>query len=142
MGAIIAAIILILVIAFTVGSAGTTFSKIGKAGTGATGDEIDTIRNNCRAACSTAQNTVSNGRDWTSSKYCLMKASIDVNADGTLADVGVDKEINLKCWANPINIECGFTFETGGTTKKIDTATAGKPGDDLTCDSGDVQVVV
>ncbi len=133
--AIIAAIILILVIAFTVGGAGTTFSRIGKAGTGATGDEIDTIRNNCRAACGNAQNTVTDGGEWKQSRYCQMRSSIDLDASGSLNQAN---EKNIRCWDAAININCAFTFDKGGT-KKIDSESL--PGIGQDCAKTNVQPV-
>ena len=134
--AIIAAIILVIVIAFTVGGAGTTFSRISKAGVGATGDEIETVRNNCRQACATAESTVTNGLMWKQSRYCQMRSSLDLDASGKIEQAN---EKNIRCWATEIAVDCVFTFDTGGTTKKIETGSKPLAGAD--CAQTDVQSI-
>jgi hypothetical protein len=111
--AVIAALILVLVIAFTIGGAGTFFSKIFKGGITAVGDETSVVQDACRADCTRAQQSVSTVA-WKTTSYCTKKANIDRNGDGTLndTDVPATDEKGLKCWNEPIFVTCSTTIGT------------------------------
>jgi hypothetical protein len=100
--AIIAALVLVVTIAFTVGGAGTTFSKIGKTATAATGDELETVRASCRSACDSSRFGLSSTSEWANSAYCKKATSLDLNGDGSIGTT----ETGLRCWSAPISTGC------------------------------------
>ncbi len=106
--AVIAALILVLIIAFTIGGAGSFFSKIFKSGTTAVGDETSVVQDACRADCTRAQQSTST-LAWKSTSYCRRISNIDVNGDGNLSTTG---EKGLKCWDSPISVTCSTTIGT------------------------------
>ena len=110
--AIIAALVLVLIIAFTVGGAGSVFSKLGKSGTAATGDELSTVREGCRIACANSR-PIAVLSEWKTSPYCAKLSNVDLNGDGSLADA----EKNLKCLNANIGIDCA---NDAGTRTGVD----------------------
>lgn len=112
--AIIAALVLVLIIAFTVGGAGSTFSRIFKVGTTTIGDEVDSVRAACRNACNNAELSVQNGQQWVNAEYCKKKINIDKNGNGKL-DVG---ETDLKCWQDPVIVSCQFSVGSTALSAK------------------------
>ncbi len=126
--AIIAALVLVLIIAFTVGGAGSSFSRIFKVGATAAGDEIESIRAACRQACSTAESTVTNGQEWITSGYCKKRSSIDLDGDGKVEDLSSSlDETSLRCWYDPISIGCSLSVSTPAGVKTINKGTVGVP---------------
>jgi hypothetical protein len=119
--AIIAALVLVLIIAFTVGGAGSSFSRIFKVGATAAGDEIESVRAACRQSCSTAESTVGNLDEWKTSGYCKKKSSIDLDGSGKLDDSTdpAKDEVGIRCWSKPISIQCSFSVSTAGGVKTI-----------------------
>ncbi len=127
--AIVAALVLVLIIAFTVGGAGSTFSRIFKVGAATGGEELELVKAGCRQACSTAQSSVRNSAEWVSSSYCSRKASVDLNGNGKLENgkenndnvngVDITDETGLRCWHGPINIGCSFPISTETGTKTV-----------------------
>jgi len=120
--AVMAALILVLVIAFTIGGAGTFFSKIFKGGTTAVGDETSVVQDACRADCTRAQQSVST-LAWKSTSYCRRTSNIDVNGNGNITDTTDSKEKGLKCWDSPISVTCSTTI--GTSTVQGNTADCG-----------------
>jgi hypothetical protein len=105
--AVIAALILVLIIAFTIGGAGSFFSKIFKSGTTAVGDETSVVQDACRADCTRAQQSTSTPQ-WATSSYCRRTANIDLDGNGNLTAT----EKGLKCWDTPISVTCSTTIGT------------------------------
>ena len=110
--AVIAALILVLIIAFTIGGAGSFFSKIFKSGTTAVGDETSVVQDACRADCTRAQQSTSIPQ-WASSSYCRRTANIDINGNGTLET----NENGLKCWSTPLLVTCSTTIGTSSVSE-------------------------
>jgi len=130
--AAIAALVLVLVIAFTIGGFGAFFSKIFGGGQAAVGEQMDVVRTTCAGLCDTAKGS-SSTTGWAASGYCNRNFDIDLDGDNVLggytidgipaedAGPGVDviyssqststnpeKEINLNCW--DINVDCSTTI--------------------------------
>ena len=53
--AIIAALVLVLILAFTIGGAGSIFGKIFQTGTTTIGDSLDTAKTSCQSLCIQAE---------------------------------------------------------------------------------------
>ena len=127
--AVIAALILVLVIAFTIGGAGTFFGKIFKGGITAVGDETSVVQDACRADCTKAQQSISTAA-WKTTSYCRRTSNIDLDGSGkiggydangaevktigTSADYNANKqqEKGLSCWESPITVTCSTTIGT------------------------------
>lgn len=125
--AAIAALILVLIIAFTIGGAGAFFSKIFRGGTTAIGDEIDTVRTTCNSLCSQAQ-TISSAGAWDGTSFCTRTFNIDIDKDGKIGGTTnpadptaikaynsakpAQKEKGIKCHEAPINAKCSVDVST------------------------------
>ncbi|MEM2873916.1 MAG: hypothetical protein QW063_00450 [Candidatus Nanoarchaeia archaeon] len=108
--AAIAALVLILIVAFTIGGLGGFFKQI----TTASGiEELSTVQTACSSACSRAQVTATTLIQFKNSDYCKKTFTIDLNKNGKI-DAG---ETGLKCWTasttvgdvtflDPIGIDC------------------------------------
>lgn len=103
--AAIAALILVLVIAFTIGGAGTFFKQIFNRGITAVGDDVDGAKTNCQNWCTQAQQLTTTAA-WKASSYCTKTANIDVNKDGAIKNTPTQNELKLKCKESPISISC------------------------------------
>ncbi|MFH0868663.1 MAG: hypothetical protein V1839_00375 [archaeon] len=104
--AAMAALILVLVVAFTIGGGSNFFSKIFKTGTTSIGDEISVVQAACNNLCEQAK-TAATSPAWTSSAYCTKKYNIDRDGDGKLG--------GTKCPTDPLGLNCGLV---GKTTKE------------------------
>ena len=124
--AAIAAIVLVLIIAFTIGGGSVFFQKIFKGGTSAIGDDLATARNSCNSLCSQAKLATTTSA-WSSSSYCKDTFDIDLDKDGDLG--GCD--ISSGSPGNPLEDE----ICTGGTYNKV-----GQMEVDLTCYDSDIDV--
>ncbi|MBS3063916.1 MAG: hypothetical protein J4445_00505 [DPANN group archaeon] len=124
--AAIAAIVLVLIIAFTIGGGSVFFQKIFKGGTSAIGDDLATARNSCNSLCSQAKLATTTSA-WSSSSYCKDTFDIDLDKDGDLG--GCD--ISSGSPGNPLEDE----ICTGGTYNKV-----GQMEVDLTCYNSDIDV--
>ncbi|MEK6923492.1 MAG: hypothetical protein AABW84_02265 [Nanoarchaeota archaeon] len=124
--AAIAAIVLVLIIAFTIGGGSVFFQKIFQGGTSAVGDDLSTARSSCNSLCSQAK-LVTTTPSWKSSSYCKKEFNIDLDDDGELG--GCD--ISSGSFANPLEDE----ICTGGTYNKVGQMEVG-----LTCYDSDIDV--
>lgn len=88
--AAIAALILVLIIAFTVGGAGSFFGKIFQTSTTAVGDQMETVKTTCNSLCSQAESSTTSNA-FTSSSYCSRKFNIDQDGSGKLGGYASDK---------------------------------------------------
>ncbi len=109
--AIIAALVLVLVLAFTIGGAGTIFAKIFKTGTTAVGEDLDVVRTTCQSLCDQAQ--ITDASQQPGSNYCQKTFDVDIDQDGSLGDTDETKELGLKCSDTEIGTTCDVTCETG-----------------------------
>ncbi len=89
--AAISALVLILVVAFTIGGLGGFFKQITIAGGGS---ELSTVQSACQNACNTAQLSTSLAQ-FKSSDYCSKTYAIDLNKDGKIAS---GNETGIHCW--------------------------------------------
>jgi hypothetical protein len=89
--AIIAALVLVIIIAFTIGGLGTSLSKIFQAGEQNEDSDVDLAKANCESACDTAS-VIDSPADWNNADYCTRIALFD------------GEQVN--CWEAPINIKC------------------------------------
>lgn len=113
--AAIAALILVIVVAFTIGGLGGLFRQI----LAPAPIEVDTVRTACQASCDSLT-TISSDIAFTGSKYCTKTYAIDVDGDGkiNMNDTADPQEIELNCWDSPISVTCSTTYDTaGGATK-------------------------
>lgn len=105
--AVIAALVLVLVIAFTIGGFGTFFGKIFGGGQAAVGEEIDVVRTTCAGLCDSAKASTTEA-SWKASTYCNRKFDIDLNNDGILNES--EGELNIPCWNESIGVKCSTTI--------------------------------
>ena len=111
--AAISALILILVIAFTIGGLGGFFKQITVAGGG---EELSTVQTACQAACNKAQ-IVTSLPQFQTSEYCRKTYSIDLNKDGKLTSEN-PKETGLNCWTQ-VSVANQVTGPSTGCTVQI-----------------------
>ena len=101
--AAISALVLVLVVAFTIGGLGDLFRGIFQ--TGGLGDELSLVQTACRTSCTTSQTTSIDLESFQSSRYCREVYSVDIdNKDGL-----TDNEKGLHCWDSQqgsINVGC------------------------------------
>ncbi len=123
--AAIAALVLILIIAFTVGGGAPFLSRIFKSGTTAVGDEIETVKTTCSNLCTQAQ-TISTTGAWDGTSFCSRKFNVDMDKDGKLGGYSAtgtaggdynaatprQKEKNIKCYESPISASCSVDIST------------------------------
>jgi len=95
--AAISALVLILVVAFTVGGLGGFFKQITIVGGG---EELSAVQTACSTACTNAQTTATTLDAFKRSDYCRRTFAVDLNKDGK-----TDKaETGLKCWSDKITV--------------------------------------
>lgn len=92
--AAISALVLILVVAFTIGGLGGFFKQITIAGGG---EELSTVQQACSNACNTAQLSASLNQ-FKVSAYCTKTYAVDLNKNGKIESNVTDKETGLNCW--------------------------------------------
>jgi len=92
--AAISALVLILVIAFTIGGLGGFFKQITIAGGGS---DLSTVQSACQNSCNTAQ-LVTSLAQFKSSDYCTKTYAIDLSKDGKINST---TETKLHCWYGP-----------------------------------------
>ena len=95
--AAIAALVLVLVIAFTVGGSGTFFGKIYKGGTTAVGDELTVVKSTCTSLCDQAKLATTDAA-YKGSSYCKRTFNVDLDSSG--ATGGFDVNGNVKAGDN------------------------------------------
>jgi len=107
--AAISALVLILVIAFTVGGLGGFFRQILQPAP----EESSTVQSSCRTFCDQLV-TVATAAQFRGSTYCTKTFAIDLNDDGSVnTDPAKGKvEAGLNCWGSDIGSEC--TVQTTG----------------------------
>ena len=112
--AVIAALILVIVIAFTIGGAGAFFSKIFSSGQAAIGDDTDVVKTTCNGLCDTAKGSLTVSA-FQSSAYCSRTFNIDLNKDGMLNDtIGEDDEVGLSC--AKLDVACSVVIAGNAVT--------------------------
>ena len=121
--AIIAALVLVIIIAFTVGGLGTSLSKIFEAGESSGEADIDLAKASCEKFCNDATQ-IDSATDWAGEDYCTKTFVIE------------DEQIN--CWDAPINQDCSVSDQdTYGVLWSCDQLNCGKAGcDELACTGG------
>jgi hypothetical protein len=92
--AIIAALVLVIVISFTVGGLGSSLSKIFQAGEQNEDSDIDLAKANCEGMCSSAEG-VDSPADWNNADYCSKTYLFDGE--------------QTHCWEAPISVSCSST---------------------------------
>jgi len=101
--AIIAALVLVLIIAFTIGGFGFSFGKIFQTGQVVVGEDIDIARTACSGYCDSAKNSFTT-TGFKASQYCTKTFNIDKDGDGELnPDAG---EVGIACWEDNILVTC------------------------------------
>ena len=81
--AAVAALVLVLVVAFTVGGTGSFFGKIFRSGTAAAGNEQDVAITACNSLCDQAK-SIAGTNLWTSTGVCTRTFSFDRDGDGKI----------------------------------------------------------
>lgn len=151
--AAISVLILVIIVAFTVGGAGSFFRQI----IGVAPQEIDATRDACRSNCDRLTTITGTGQ-WTSSSYCSKTYALDIDGDkraggyGCLPATGAaagdcskgvgdkicnkkcQQETNLRCWDSEIGIPCSVSFTTSaGTTLLCSEPAARTPCAETDC---------
>ena len=106
--AAIAALVLVLVIAFTIGGFGSFFGKIFQSGQTVVGDTTDVARTTCSGYCDTAKSSLTT-TSWKSSQYCTKTFNIDKDGSGDLVENEKDEmldEVGIHCWQDDILTKC------------------------------------
>ncbi len=80
--AIVAALVLVLILAFTIGGAGSIFGKIFKTGTTAIGEDLETVQATCTDLCTEAEAA----DEPETSEFCTKTFNVDLDGDDLLAD--------------------------------------------------------
>ena len=134
--AAIAVLVLVLIVAFTVGGLGTFFRQMLGSGT----TDLQTVQSNCQVNCNQL-GTVTSKTSWNSGTYCTKTYNLDIDGDGKVGGYaerarqgttdegpkiydksGDDVEVGIHCWQKPISISCDTSFVTpGGTTVTCET---------------------
>jgi len=101
--AAISVLVLILIVAFTVGGAGSFFKQITIVGGGGKGEELSAVQTACTANCQKLQaDPTLTIEKFQGSDYCKKTSAVDLNKDGK-----IDRnETGLHCWDDKINIDC------------------------------------
>jgi hypothetical protein len=89
--AIIAAMVLVIIIAFTVGGLGTSLSKIFQAGEQNEDSDVDLAKANCKSMCDVASG-VDSPLEWNTVDYCTKTYLFDGE--------------QVPCWDAPISVKC------------------------------------
>jgi hypothetical protein len=121
--AAIAALVLVIVIAFTTGGLGTSLKQIFRSGQSDTQAIITTCDTHCNQA-----KLISSPNQWTNTDYCKKTFDVDFDGDG---DINVEADSNekaLHCWSPGLDVRCsqtlnGYTLDVdveGNTCRKID----------------------
>jgi hypothetical protein len=128
--AIIAALVLVIIIAFTVGGLGSSLSQIFLAGEETDDSSIELAKANCKSMCDEAKGA-DNPEAWNEAEYCTEKYLFDGDS--------------AACWQAPINVRCSISGKdiysevwecdetTCGSCDEI-ICTANLPENDDTCD--------
>ncbi len=117
--AAIAALVLVLVIAFTVGGTGTFFGKIYKGGTTAVGDDLTVVKSTCTSACDQAKLATTEAA-YKGSTYCKRTFNVDLDSSGAIGGFDAEKkaqaggaynaksakELSVSCSSAEINVAC------------------------------------
>ena len=125
--AAIVALVLVIVVAFTIGGLGTFFGRIFGVGITAVGESIEDVRTVCSGLCDQAKQITTTGQ-WESTRYCTRAFNVDLDANGTI-DAG---EANINCWDDEINIGCSFSIST-----PTGAVTCNNPDSGVDCSSRD-----
>lgn len=140
--AAISALVLVIVVAFTIGGLGSTLKQIGTAG--ATSD-LSAIQTACRSSCVSLQATAANVEQAQNSDYCRKSYSVDLNGNGKI-ETG---EVGVRCWtykttigtqkfSAPIGVDCVKDFPDGKSFQEIqskDVKSSPTATGPFTCDS-------
>jgi len=110
--AAIAALILVLVIAFTIGGLGGFFRQIMAPAP----EELSTVQTACKAACDSLI-AISTDKQFRDSAYCKKTYTVDINGDGK---IDPNSETGLHCYHPDIGISCTVTTTTGITLSDTD----------------------
>ncbi|MBI2040826.1 MAG: hypothetical protein HYT16_01865 [DPANN group archaeon] len=143
--AIIAALVLVLVVAFTVGGASNIFGKISK-GSKVIGGDLETTRAACKSFCDRIQ-SVSSIDDWTKGQYCVRSFALDLDSDGKSGGFDVNggaldggkfnkakqQEAGLNCWDSAIAVNCQVEVNFPDGSAKLCTPKAGAACDANQC---------
>ncbi|MEM2954637.1 MAG: hypothetical protein QW625_01635 [Candidatus Nanoarchaeia archaeon] len=119
--AAISALVLILVVAFTMGGLGGLFKQIGAQ----KGEELDAVRTACSTACAKAQTTATTLSAFRNSEYCTKRWAIDLNKDGKINQT---TETNIHCYDAAVGISCTVQIGNDFLTESNCTSTAGGGG--------------
>jgi len=105
--AAISVLILVLIVAFTVGAGGGFLRQLIAPAPA----EIESIQTACSAACDRISGITSEAQ-FKSSDYCSKTFTADIDRDGK---INATSESGLHCWDNAIGQSCALTTTTGIT---------------------------
>ena len=125
--AAISALVLILIVTFTIGG----FGSFGKQIIGSSASDLESTRDICRANCAKLA-AITSDSQWVQSAYCEKTFAVDLDGDGkagggkcaaaTAALVATDLrcgkkdntkfEVGLRCWDNFIGVSCTQSITT------------------------------
>jgi len=104
--AAISALVLILIVAFTIGGLGGFFKQINIAGGS---DELSTVQTACQNACNKAQFLTTESQ-FNNSDYCSKTYAIDLNKDGK---INATTETKIHCWYTPGTVKGTVIYASG-----------------------------
>ena len=102
--AAISVLVLILIVAFTVGGLGSFFKQITIVGGGGKGEELSVVQTACTTNCQKLQaDPTLTLQKFKGSDYCKKTFAVDLDKDGK---INATNETGLHCWYDKINIDC------------------------------------
>ena len=117
--AIIAAVVLVVVLAFVFGPTSRGF-KSAKSITETTDSSVVAAQNQCNQLCLQAS-SLSNANFWPNSAYCRKSFAFDINSNGQIDT----NEKNVKCWQDPVNKDCAAKIGNVEKTNPVPTEKVG-----------------
>lgn len=120
--AVIAALVLLIVIAFTTGGLGTSFKQIFRSGQS---DRQATITT-CQTYCNQAK-LVTTPEQWLNTDYCTKTFDYDANGDGEIDRGAGSVEEALHCWDQGFDVRCSETLNGYTLTVENDACVSNAP---------------
>jgi len=102
--AAIAALVLVIVIAFTTGGLGTSLKQIFRSGQ----SDQQSIITTCNTYCNQAK-LVTAPNQWENTDYCTKTFDLDSDGDGEI-DISDESEVRLHCWYAGLDVNCSMTL--------------------------------
>jgi hypothetical protein len=130
--AAISVLILVLIVAFTIGGLGSSFKQL--TITGQQGD-LSTVQTACTANCNKMQATTPTFSQFQSSDYCAKTYAIDLNKNNKIE--ATSGETGLNCYnSSSIGVDCTVQLENGKSVSGAGGQCKKAPGQKCEFESG------